>query len=257
LSSDEGIIKYDGINWQIFPAGFFLSDSVSNILTCLEADQNGNIWLGTRNKWISDTDFGEGIIKFDGKTITRFNFTNSELPYIRIVSLHFDSNDNLWIGSENGDLICFKENSTCKAFNYNNSGISRFDISPIEVDDSDNIWFGNWWSGIGVFHEGGILLSASDIHYKPCQPSFFDLKQNYPNPFNPSTTITFSLPKRSDVTLTLYSILGEKLKTITSETYDAGEHKIIFNAAGLASGVYFYTLLADGFSTTKKLELIK
>jgi hypothetical protein len=85
----------------------------------------------------------------------------------------------------------------------------------------------------------------------------FKLMQNYPNPFNPSTTINYQLPMISYVTLKVYDILGREVKTLINGIQQAGTHSVIFNAAGLSSGVYFYRLNSANFVQTKKLIVIK
>lgn len=90
----------------------------------------------------------------------------------------------------------------------------------------------------------------------------FALYQNHPNPFNPSTTISFSLPMESDVTIKLFNLLGQEVKQITSSSFQAGNHNIEFNAASLSSGTYIYTLEAKGvngtnFKSTKKMLFLK
>ena len=88
-------------------------------------------------------------------------------------------------------------------------------------------------------------------------PSEFSLAQNYPNPFNPSTKISFSLPKASELKIEVYSALGTLIKTIASGSFPAGKHTMNFNAGSLSSGVYFYKLTAGEFSETKSMILIK
>ena len=88
-------------------------------------------------------------------------------------------------------------------------------------------------------------------------PSTFFLAQNYPNPFNPSTTIEFSLPKASRVTLKIFNALGEEVATLLQEKRAAGKHHLAWNAANLASGVYMYRLEGEGFVETKRLVLMK
>ncbi|MBX2992093.1 MAG: VCBS repeat-containing protein [Bacteroidetes bacterium] len=88
-------------------------------------------------------------------------------------------------------------------------------------------------------------------------PRSFALEQNYPNPFNPSTTIEFALPHTNFVTLTLYNILGQEVRTLVSERMDAGTYQVQFNAGGLPSGAYIYRLHAGGFVQTRKLLLLK
>lgn len=88
-------------------------------------------------------------------------------------------------------------------------------------------------------------------------PSDFELLQNYPNPFNPTTTISFSLPNKSYVKLTVFNSLGQKISTLVSEELSAGLHSFIFDAKNLPSGTYFYTLETNNFTQTKKMTLIK
>ena len=85
----------------------------------------------------------------------------------------------------------------------------------------------------------------------------FALFQNYPNPFNPSTTIRYTLPRRSHVTLTVFEVLGQKVAELVNGDIDAGYHEIQFNANDLASGVYFYRIQAGSYVETKSLLLIR
>jgi hypothetical protein len=88
-------------------------------------------------------------------------------------------------------------------------------------------------------------------------PIAFSLGQNYPNPFNPSTTIKYELPKSSQVSLRVYDVLGREVSVLVNEKMNAGVHEVKFEAAGLASGVYFYRIQAGEFVATKKLLLMK
>ena len=96
-------------------------------------------------------------------------------------------------------------------------------------------------------------------------PKEFGLEQNYPNPFNPTTTIQFSVPNRSSVTLKIFDILGREVATLVDDEREPGEYKVQFDASAFASGVYFYRIharAADGeggetFVRTKKLMLLK
>ncbi len=93
-------------------------------------------------------------------------------------------------------------------------------------------------------------------------PDRFYLNNNYPNPFNPSTTIKFGIPQQSEVTLSVYNILGQKVFELTQKDLAAGEHSFNFNASKLSSGVYVYTIHANGingknFVASKKMVLLK
>jgi len=88
-------------------------------------------------------------------------------------------------------------------------------------------------------------------------PGVFTLHQNYPNPFNPSTTISFVLPQASAVRLEVFDIQGRRVSLLTNRTLNAGEHRINFEASGLASGMYIYKLKAGNFVQSKTMTLIK
>jgi hypothetical protein len=88
-------------------------------------------------------------------------------------------------------------------------------------------------------------------------PTEFLLSQNYPNPLNPSTTIKYSIPKSSQVTLKIFNTLGEEIETLVSEEKPVGTYEVNWNAANLPSGVYFYRLQAGSFVQTRKMILIK
>ncbi len=93
--------------------------------------------------------------------------------------------------------------------------------------------------------------------YTNKMPGTFGLNQNYPNPFNPSTVITFSIPKASQVTLKIYDILGQEVKTLVNDSKMPGKYTISFNASSLSSGVYFYALRAGKYFQVKKMMLLK
>lgn len=89
-------------------------------------------------------------------------------------------------------------------------------------------------------------------------PVNFALAQNYPNPFNPSTTIEFQLPKSSVVTLKIYDLLGNEIRTmLLNERLPAGAHKISLRADGLASGIYLYRLITPDATITRKMAVMR
>ncbi|HOV24029.1 MAG TPA: SMP-30/gluconolactonase/LRE family protein [Candidatus Marinimicrobia bacterium] len=88
-------------------------------------------------------------------------------------------------------------------------------------------------------------------------PNSFGLSQNYPNPFNPTTKITYSIPITSNVMITVYDVSGKEVVTIENCQKKAGTYTLLFNAEKLASGVYYYNLTANEFSSTKKFVILK
>jgi hypothetical protein len=89
-------------------------------------------------------------------------------------------------------------------------------------------------------------------------PTKFELSQNYPNPFNPATKIDFQIPMDSKVTLKIYDITGKEIAMlINNEFKSADYYTVSFNAVNLASGMYFYRIITDKFTSVKKMVMIK
>ncbi len=100
--------------------------------------------------------------------------------------------------------------------------------------------------------ENSVTNSEDDFH-----PEVFYLSQNYPNPFNPATTIKYSIPASSFIQLKVYDVLGNEISTLINEEKSSGNHEVTFDAAGLPSGIYFYTIEAGLFTESKKMILLK
>jgi len=83
------------------------------------------------------------------------------------------------------------------------------------------------------------------------------LFNNYPNPFNPVTTITYQLPKDGSVTLKIFDMLGNEVRTLVNEQKAMGRYTVQFDASSLASGMYVYQLRVNDYTSTKKMLLLK
>ena len=110
--------------------------------------------------------------------------------------------------------------------------------------------------------EGALENPALEIYNNAQIPKEYILNQNYPNPFNPVTTLRYDLPEQSDVTITIYNMLGRKVKTLVNPTQDAGFKSMIWNATNdfgkpVSAGVYLYKIQAGEFVQTKKMVLLK
>jgi hypothetical protein len=88
-------------------------------------------------------------------------------------------------------------------------------------------------------------------------PSGYALSQNYPNPFNPQTEITFQTPQQGFVSLKVYDMLGREIATLVNRELPVGNHRATFDARGVSSGTYFYTLKAGSFLETRKMLVVK
>jgi len=83
------------------------------------------------------------------------------------------------------------------------------------------------------------------------------LYQNYPNPFNPITKIKYSVPTESIITIKVFDILGNEVKSLVSEKQEQGNYEIDFDGSNLASGIYLYQMQAGAFSQVKKMLILK
>jgi hypothetical protein len=109
----------------------------------------------------------------------------------------------------------------------------------------------------------GDFTYSKTININLTSPAEYKLSQNFPNPFNPSTSISFSLPSTSMVILTIYNLLGQKVAALVDEIKDPGNYEVQWNAQNLTSGIYFYSLDAEGiggkesFKSIRKMILLK
>jgi len=121
-------------------------------------------------------------------------------------------------------------------------------------DDTPTAADGWYIDDISVLADTIILAVDTPVRGLPLH---YALKQNYPNPFNPTTIIEYQLPRADDVRITLYNLLGQRVRELVRGPQPAGVHAIQLNGHNLASGVYFYRMEATGFSQTRKLLILK
>jgi len=175
-------------------------------------------WSGVSYRSLADWQ-GTGI---DSQSI-------SEIPHFRAPYLHVDST---FATQLNGSATPIAGITT------DFDGQSRHATSPdIGADEIDLI--------VGVEQTGTGLAER------------FALTQNYPNPFNPSTTISYQLPTQSYVTLKVYDVLGRGVATLVDGVQQRGKYEVTWDAKNVTSGVHFYQLVASGFTSTKKLVLLR
>jgi hypothetical protein len=107
-----------------------------------------------------------------------------------------------------------------------------------------------------IIKDGILDVPTADV------PKSFELGQNYPNPFNPTTTISYSLPKSTPVSLVVYDLLGTPVKTLVNETKEAGTYRVTWDASNdlgqqVPSGNYIFKVVAGDFTQTRKMTLLK
>jgi hypothetical protein len=154
------------------------------------------------------------------------------------------------------------------AFLAGEAGLGIVDITdpvnPVSVGGYDTPGFAGdaYVSGDYIYVADGTSLqilrfTPTGIEENDMLPNTFSLIQNYPNPFNAQTTIRYSLPSQSDVSIDIFDILGRKVETLVSGKQAAGSHSIIWDATNVTSGVYFYRIQAGDYADTKRCLLLK
>jgi hypothetical protein len=203
---------------------------------------------------------------------------NGDLYIFEIPSFTLVSKQKLINGNFMGaDIMMLNENSGYIAFSsFNSTKIYKFVYSSDRIVLIDSLILDGGWIKFAKF-DGNIYLIVfqNPYHYgwsllriykikdrvtnvkEPQIPQKFMLYQNYPNPFNPSTTISYDLPIRAHVRLTIYNILGQEVATLVNNEQEPGRYNVKFDASGLPSGIYFYTLQTPYFTKTNKMVLVK
>ena len=116
-----------------------------------------------------------------------------------------------------------------------------------------------WWHELNYARVNGIEYGTyvTDIEKRNELPAQFELCQNYPNPFNPATKIRYEIPTESYVQIIVYNSLGESVDKIVNKYHSPGNYEITFDASDLPSGVYYYQILTNNFTLTRKMLLLK
>lgn len=119
-------------------------------------------------------------------------------------------------------------------------------------------WRADYASNSGVAgYPINVVVTGIEDPLDNSLPKEFNLSQNYPNPFNPTTNISYSLPSAGFVTLKVYNLLGEEIAVLVNEEKPAGNYTVTFNASGLTSGIYLYSLSTGNNRETRKMILLK
>ncbi|MFH0736299.1 MAG: T9SS type A sorting domain-containing protein [bacterium] len=181
---------------------------------------------------------------------------SSNLPDAPVDAFAVDNNDPniLYLGNDIGAFVTFNGGINWEILG---NGLPVVPVNDMKIQEETNFLI------IGTHGRSMYKINLDDVYSSvdnsySLRPETFTLSQNYPNPFNPSTLIEFYIPQQGNVKLTVYDILGKEVKTLVNNNINSGNHKVEFNATGLSSGIYFYTLKYNNKQTiTKKMILAK
>lgn len=213
------------------------------------------------NVYYDPNDWNRLYYKLDAKIGERWWIVKHYDADSNFIEGYMGEIDTIYQGYYLGKFTTFK---TIKVYlEYNNFGVVE------EFWDHDKVLA----SGIGLIYESkdgiqpDILISAIidgdtlgtivGVKERLDNQTSYLLSQNYPNPFNPVTNISFVIPEKDFVEISIYNSLGEKLIVLLSEIVSSGHHVVKFDGSKYSSGVYFYLLKTKNYVSTKKMILIK
>ncbi len=251
-SVDQAIAAYfDGTNFINFAEadGFKIKAT-----RAIAEGPNGEIWFAGIN----------GIAKYQYGTWNSYTIEDENIPLVEVRAIAVDNFGTVWFSGIQEAGV-----DTLKIFSFDGNNFAEhslnftasYDVNYLTFDNNGNLWISTGYAIVVYNPNGDVIIGVEDNETETVRA--FKLNQNYPNPFNPTTTISYSIPnvvtgKQSvNVTLDVYNALGQKIATLVNKAQAPGNYSVQFNAENLPSGVYFYTLRASNFVTTKKMVLMK
>jgi len=149
-----------------------------------------------------------------------------------------------------------KSNSCWQKLGYINGNGTTTEKSPYSFVDKNPAEGKSFYRLKQIDFDGtSKIYNSAEVDFETVKE--YSLSQNYPNPFNPSTEINYSLAKSGNVTLTIYNLLGSEIATLVNGFMEAGKHSVKFTANDITSGIYFYTIKSENFTSTRKMILMK
>jgi len=228
-------------------------------------DIGGNLWFSNNNDWSHTNDPGEGTFGRISYSYIPYlmnlpisgNRANPTVLFVRNIAASY-----LWLGyvqdAKFGGMT-FKSN-TLYISDQGNNKVWKWTLSTL-FNTTNFVQAGTISAAYPGF--GGLSINDNTFPFVGIKtigenvPANYSLKQNYPNPFNPSTKIQYAIPHSGLVKLVVSDVLGREVETLVNENQPAGVYEATFNALQYSSGIYFYKLITDGFTETKRMLMIK
>jgi len=264
----------------LFDNQFFVGMDGADSLGVWATTNGGNNWFSFNNGTMLNTYVIRGLVfssagnhtLYAGRASTTANlggvydYTFSFVP-VELVSFSaevFSSDVTLsWITASELNNYGFQvERRNAESNEWNNIGFVNGNGSSTEIQYysfSDNsVSVGKYFYRLKQLDFSGSFEYSNEVEVTILEVlNDFTLNQNYPNPFNPSTRISFIIPQSGYTTLKVFDVLGNEVATIIESDLSQGSYELLFDASGLSSGIYFYSLNSGEFTKTMKMILSK
>ena len=243
--TDRGVSTFDGVTWTTYDeSNGFVSSNVRGITI----DSNDNKWFAVPQK---------GLCRFDGVNWKYLDSENSGLNDNYVTNVVADHNDVLWISMAFNKGLQSYDGIEWKTYTRQD-GFIPAEILSIAVDRDNVKWFGTYDYGILRYDDSIMTGLKQDVNTQ----SSIMIQGAFPNPFNTSTVIRFSTAIESPVTVTVFSITGQKIRELVSERLPVGIHSARWdgcdeNGGRVSSGIYMVRLKAGDVSSSSRVLLLK
>lgn len=262
--SDYLTIKYDEFGAEHWVARYNGEANGDDKAHAITKDLEGNVYVTGKSRGF-DGSYDYVTIKYDPagiqQWVARYNGLGNYDDEARALCL--DESDNVFVTGESGGSYATVRYSASGeqewVSRYDNSGTGDAGATALGLTVSGDL-FVTGFSGVWPNYDYTTIKYqqvTTEVETPVDVPDRFFLRQNYPNPFNASTTIEFSIPEASAVSLHVFNLLGEEVETLVSEQLSPGSYSVQWNANEMASGIYFYRLVTDNFVETKRFVLLK
>lgn len=249
ISTQYEMLTVSGDKWTKIP--FTSQGTLLTMKANVAFDKSGAAWTGA--EW-------QGLARYNGTDYSLFPFSAS-IPAGAFETFAFDTAGSIWCGFGGAMLAKFTP-QTGKWHTISPAELGLLevgvpgDVYKIVVDKNNTKYF---CTNIGVLELKGDIKDEVVSHAEGTDSKLedFRLYQNYPNPFNPVTTISYSIPRKSHVSLKVYNAIGREVAVLENGQKPAGTYSVKFNASNFASGIYFCRIEAGQYSAVKKLVLLK
>ncbi len=173
---------------------------------------------------------------------------NTNFPLTIVNQLFITNHDDIYAATQNG---VFLSKDGAETWDNVSGNLTDAQINSIATNSEGTGFAG---TNNGVYKCDNI---QTDVHTTENKELYFNLLQNYPNPFNPTTNIGFRIAEFGFVSLKVYDVLGREVAILVNEEKHAGNYEVKFDGSGLSSGIYFYKLNTENYSSVKKMILMK